>query len=473
MSDLDLCFLSATEALARFRAHSLSPVELCQALIARNEAVNPRLNALTDTYFDEALAQARKAEARYRNPRSGRARPLEGLTLAVKDFHSVKGRRTTYGSRIYADFKPNNTAPTVERLLAAGALLFSRTTTPEFAHCGITTSPLWGVTRNPWNTDCTPGGSSGGAGAVMAAGLATLADGTDGGGSCRIPAAFSGVVGYKPPFGRNPLDREHPLENMLHYGPLTRTVADAALMQNVMSGQHVADQCSLREKLVLPEVFPSVKGMKIAFSMDLGYYQVAPDVQRNTREMVRALKRLGAKVEEVDLGWNYGVLDAWMTRWQGIFADIGGPLLPRWRYEMTPFCVTLVENGLRQAADRFYHTNVTRGEMYSRLGPVLEKYEALVSPTLALSSLPADHDSGGNSLTINGTRVPDYLGWALTYPFNLMAWCPAMSIPSGFGDQDTPTGLQIVGRTFDDMNVFRIAAALERARPWLGRRPAL
>lgn len=472
MSDLNICYLTASEALRRFKDRTLSPVELLQAYLARAEEIKDTVNGFTALYAEEALSEARKAEARYAAD-AGDLRPLEGLPTGIKDENNIEGKVTTFGSLIYKDNVATSTTPVVQRLLDAGVVVHGRTTTPEFSSEGFTHSRLWGVTRNPWNTDCTPGGSSGGAGAVMAAGLATLADGTDGGGSCRIPAAFSGVVGYKPPFGRNPLDREHPLENMLHYGPITRTVGDAALMQNVMSGQHVADQCSLREKLVLPEVFPSVKGMKIAFSMDLGYYEVAPDVQRNTREMVRALKRLGAKVEEVDLGWNYGVLDAWMTRWQGIFADIGRPLLPRWRYEMTPFCVTLIENGLGQAADRFYHTNVTRGEMYTRLGPLLENYEALVCPTLALSSLPADHDSGGNSLTINGRRVPDYLGWALTYPFNLMAWCPAMSIPSGFGDQDTPTGLQIVGRTYDDANVFRIAAALERARPWLGRRPAL
>lgn len=472
-ADLELCYLSATDALARFAARDLSPVDIVKAQIQRNRDLNPVLNATTETFFDEALAEARKAEARYAKPRSSRLRPLEGLTVAIKDFHSIKGRRTTYGSKAFADFKPDNTAPTVERLLKAGAILLSRTTTPEFAFSGITKSPLWGITRNPWNPDCTPGGSSGGSAAVVAAGMSTLADGTDGGGSCRIPAAFSGIVGYKPPFGRNPLDREHPLENLLHYGPMTRTVGDAALMQNVMSGVHVADQCSLRETVILPETYEAVRGMKIAFSMDLGYYEVADDVQRNTRAMVAALRKLGARVDEVSLGWNLGVLDAWMTRWEGIFADIGGPLLARWRYEMTPFCVRLIEAGLRHSAPRFYHTNVTRGDMYHRLGPVLESYDALICPTLAVSSLAADHDEGGDDLRINGRPVTNYLGWAMTYPFNLMAWCPALSIPSGFGDGNMPTGLQIVGRTFDDPTVFRIAHALEKARPWSGTRPPI
>jgi amidase len=471
--DLDLCYLSATEALERFRARTLSPVELCAALIARCAAVNPKINALTDSFFDEASSQARAAEGRYRNAKSGRARPLEGLTVTIKDFHSVKGRQTTYGTKVYAGFKPDSTAPTVDRLLKAGAILFARSTTSEFAHSGITNTPLWGVTRNPWNTTCTPGGSSGGAGAVMAAGMSTLADGTDGGGSCRIPAAFCGVIGYKPPFGRNPLDREHPLENLLHYGPITRTVGDAALMQNVMSGIHPVDQCSLREKVVLPDKFESIRGMKIAFSPNLDYQEIAPDVARNTLEVVRALKRAGAKVDEVSLGWDFSVLDAWMVRWEGIFADIGGPLLPRWRYDMLPFCVQLIENGLRHSATRFYHINVTRGEMYRSLSAVLERYDAMLCPTLGVSSLSATHDDGGRDLTINGRSVPNYLGWSLTYPFNLMAWCPVMSVPSGFGDGGMPTAVQVVGRTFDDPTVFRIASALERLRPWGGTRPNL
>lgn len=472
-ADLDLCYLSATEALDRFRERTLSPVELVRALIARNEAVGAKLNATTYTFFDRALEQAKASEARYRNPKARRMKPLEGIPIAIKDFHSVKGEITTYGSKAYEGHRPTQTAPTVERLLKAGALLFARTTTPEFAFSGITKSPLWGITRNPWNTDCTPGGSSGGASAAIAGGLTTLADGTDGGGSCRIPASFGGCVGYKPPFGRNPMDREHPLENLLHYGPITRSVGDAALMQNVMSGRHVADMCSLRETLVLPESFASVRGMKIAFSMDLGFAEIAPDVQENTNEAVRTLKRLGAKVETVDVGWNWGALDTWMTRWEGAFAGLIGDLLPRWRYEMSPFCLRIAEKGLEHSAARFYRTNAGRDAQWQTLGPLLEKYDALVCPTLAVSSLPADHDDGATDFTINGKPVSAYVGWSTTWAFNNLAWCPVMSVPSGVGDGGMPTGLQIVGRTFDDSTVFRIATAFEKARPWRDRRPKL
>jgi len=472
-ADLELCYLSATEALAKFRSRELSPVELTRALIARSEALNPQLNVLTELKQDSALAAARAAEAKYAKPRGARLRPLEGVPVAIKDFHPVKGEITTFGSYAFKDFRPAQSAPTVDRLFKAGAILLSRTTTPELAHCGITKSPLWGVSRNPWNPQYTCGGSSGGSGAAVAAGMTTLADGTDGGGSIRIPSAINGIFGYKPPFGRNPLDVDHPLETLLHYGPMTRSVADAALMQNVMSGQHVADICSLREKVELPLEYPGIKGMKLAFSMNLGYYEVAKDVQKNTLEAVRALKRLGATVEEVDVGWDYSVLDAWQTWWEGLFGALCGNLLPRWRHLLTPLVVKLLEAGLAHSAEKLYRSNIVRGAMWQKLGPILEKYDALICPTVAVSCLDAEHDDMIEDFRINGVKVPGYVGWAMTYPFNMMSWCPAASVPSGFGETGMPTGLQIVGRTFDDPTVFRIAAAFEKARPWRGTRPAI
>ena len=230
----ELCMMTAGEALAAFRARRLSPVELMQAVIARVEQVNPTLNAFTYTFFERALEQARRAEAKYLKS-DGRPRPLEGIPVAIKDLHAVKGEITTFGSKAFADNRPDHTAPTVARLLRAGAILHARTTTPE-SPSGTTYSALWGVTRNPWNTAYSPGGSSGGAGAALASGMTMLADGTDAGGSIRIPASACGLIGYKPPFGRNPLDREFPRETILQFGPLTRAVGDAALMQNVMSG---------------------------------------------------------------------------------------------------------------------------------------------------------------------------------------------------------------------------------------------
>ncbi len=468
--DLDLCYMTASEALAQFKAKKLSPVELLKALIARTKEVNPKINAITYTFFDRALEQARKAEARYMK---GRPRPLEGIPVGIKDFHSVKGEITTLGSKTLKDSRSNNTAPTIERLLAAGCIMHFRTTTPEFAHGGTTHSPLWGVTRNPWNLEYGPGGSSGGAGAALAAGMTTIADGTDGGGSIRIPASANGIFGYKPPFGRNPLDREHPLEMIAHYGPLARSVADAALMQNVTSGPHPADMCSLRDKVFIPETLEGIKGWKVALSIDLGYFEVDSEVQKNTREAAKVFKSLGCKVEEVNVGWDFATLDAWSTYWDGLFASLCADLLPRWRFEMDPFVVKILERGMSLGAVRFYRCNQVRAEMYNKLAPILDQYNILICPTLAVPAVKAEHNNDDPNFTINGKKVPAHIQWAMTYPFNLVSQCPVATVPSGFSTSGVPTGLQIVAKTFDDLSVFRAAAAFEAAKPWRSLRPQL
>jgi amidase len=395
------------------------------------------------------------------------------VPLAIKDFHSVKGEITTFGSRMYRDYRPDRTAPTVQRLLDAGAIMHCRTTTPEFAHTGVTASPLWGITRNPWNLEYTPGGSSGGAGAALAAGMTTLADGTDGGGSIRIPASINGIVGYKPPFGRNPLDLDHPLETILHYGPMTRGVADAALMQNLMSGPHLDDICTVRDKITLPKAADDIKGWRVAYSMNLGFYSVDPEVRRNTLAALEVFKSLGCRVEEVDVGWNWGVNNAWMTYWSVLFAGLLGDKLPRWRYEMTDGLVRMIESGLALSADRFYRINQVRGEMYKTLGPILENNDILICPTTALPSVKHDYDPSNPNFTIDGERVPASIGWYMTMPFNLVSQCPVIAVPTGFAASGVATGMQIVGKTFDDVRVFRAAFAYEEARPWRGTRPAI
>jgi amidase len=472
LADLDLCYLAATEAIAAFKARKLSPVELLDAQIHRIETINGTLNALTHTYFERAREQARAAEAKYASGADG-LRPLEGVPCAIKDWHSVAGEITTYGSEVYEDFRPTQTAPTVQRLLDAGVIMHCRTTTPEFANSPTTHSPLWGVTRNPWNPAFSPGGSSGGAGAVVASGMTTLADGTDGGGSIRIPASASGVVGYKAPFGRNPLDREHPGETVLHYGPLTRSVADAALMQNVMSGPHPADIYSLRDKLVLPTQFKPIKGSKVALSMDLGYFQVDPEVQANTLAAAAVFRDLGCVVEEVSLGWTHAAEEAWTVNWEGLFHALAGDLLPRWHNELDSFVVKILQNGAKQTVSRFYAVNQTRFDMYEKLSTIFETYDLLICPTLAVPSVKADR-ANDEPLSINGEAVNPYTGWFMTYPFNLVSQCPVMSVPSGVAASiGVPTGIQIVGRTFDDLSVFSAAAAFEAATNWRSTRPPI
>lgn len=465
-TDSNLHYISASEALIRFRDRSLSPVELMQALIDRSEQTNSELNCTTYTYFDRALEEARAAEKIYaKDPEM--ARPLEGIACAIKDWHSVAGEITTYGSKVYRDFRPDQTAPTVQRLLDAGAIMHCRTTTPEQAHAGITKSPLWGITRNPWNTDYSPGGSSGGSGAALAAGMTTLADGTDGGGSIRVPASACGIFGYKPPFGRNPLDREHPSESVLHYGPMTRTVGDAAIMQNIISGQHPADPHSLRERVSLSSSYEELSGMRIALSMDLGYYDISAEVQDNTQKAAEVLRDLGCTVEIVDLGWTEKVYEAWLTNWEGLFWSLAGEQLQTHRNELDPFVVKIMENGSRRTLKEFYDVNAVRFEMYQQIGHIFQTYDALISPTLAVPSVRADHDNEATDFTIDGRPANAYLSWALTYPFNVLSTLPVASVPTGFSPTTgVPTGMQIVGHAYDDHTVFKIASAFEGATQW-------
>ena len=471
MSGHELCYLSAGEALARFAAKTLSPVELMQAVVARCEEVNPKLNAFTYTFFERALAQAHEAEKKYAK---GEARALEGLPLAVKDFHSVAGEITTLGSKIFEHNRPERTAPTVARLMDAGAIMHCRTTTPEFAHSPVTRTPLWGVTRNPWNLDYTPGGSSGGAGAALAAGMTFLADGTDAGGSVRIPASASGIVGYKPPFGRNPLDRDHPLESLLHYGPMTRSVGDAALMQNVMSGAHADDICSLREEVTIPERLEGIKGWKIALLMDLGFFEVAPEVRENTLAAAAAFRDMGCTVEEVALDWSYAIHDPYLAYWEGMAATTLAQYLPQWRAEMDPYMAGIIANGAGHKAATQYNCNLVRGEMYQALAPFLGQYDVLICPALAVPSVTAEHDLADPDFCINGKPTEAYLGWNMCYPFNMVSQCPVICVPNGRSPETgVPIGLQIAARSFDDLRVFRAAAAFEAARPWQGARPDL
>ena len=464
LSARELCTLTATEAIAAFKAGTLSPVALMEATLARIDAVNPVLNAFTEIHAERALDQARAAEAAYAR---GEARPLEGIPVAIKDFHPVAGELTTFGSKAFADNRPTRTAPTVARLLDAGGIMHARTTTPEFAYAPITASPLWGVTRNPWSLEHAPGGSSGGAGAALAAGMTVLADGTDAGGSVRIPAAACHIVGYKPPFGRNPLDRDHPIESLLHYGPMTRSVGDAALMQNVMSGAHGDDMCSLKERIVLPDGYPPIEDWTVGFSMDLGMFEIDPEVARNTEAAVEVFRRLGCTIREVNPDWGgFDLPHPYLRYWEGMAASSLGGMVDEWRDEMDPYMVRIIENGRAHSAETLYRCNIVRGAMYRSLAPILEDCNILVCPSLAVPTVAAEHDCGADDFRVNGKPVHAYLGWNLCYPFNMVSQCPVIAVPSGLTGAGLPTGIQIVGRTYDDLGVFQAAAAYEAASPW-------
>jgi len=461
LSDLDLCYMPASEAIKRFKAKKLSPVELMEAVIRRAEATKDKVNAFTNTHFDEAMALAKKAEAKYAKGR--KTGPLEGLPVGIKDESYIKGKPTTGGSLIMKDFVADATSTMNERVMAAGGIVHARTATPEFSCAAYTWSRLWGVTRNPWNTKFTPGGSSGGAGASLAAGTSSIATGSDIGGSIRIPASTCGVVGYKPPYGRNPDDPPFNLDFYCHTGPLARTVEDAILLQNVMTGPSPLDIASLRPKLTLPTRFKPIKGWKIGYSMNLGAFEVDPEVVKNTRKALDVFRSLGAEVEEVDLGWGPEVLEAGLAYLHHLFGAFLSKLLAEHGDDMTTYARKFAEDGARSKAVDFVNSLEVAGRMYMTLGPLLEKYNVLICPTTALPSVPADFDQTKDEVRINGKVVNPSLGWVMTTPFNTMSRCPVLSLPSGHAKNGVPTGIQIVGRTYSDEDVFRAGMAYEKA----------
>jgi Asp-tRNA(Asn)/Glu-tRNA(Gln) amidotransferase A subunit family amidase len=472
----DLHYLSAMDALRMFRTKELSPVELMESVIARTEAVEPIVNAFTYTYFDQALAQARSAADRY--ARGDGIRALQGLPVAMKDEVPIEGLPWENGSLIANGEVADHTAPIAERVLAAGGIVHARTTTPEFSCAAFTHSKLWGITRNPWSSDWGVGGSSGGAGASLAAGTTTLASGSDIGGSIRIPASFCGVVGYKPPYGRVPVDPPYNLDHYCHDGPLARTVGDCALFENAIAGPHPRDVASLRPRYELPDRFDGIEGMRVALASPLGDFPMDPEVAANTVAAADALARSGASVEPVTLPWSHDeIVDVTLIHFGALFgADIGEAAAAHPDL-ITAYAADMGRRSLEAIANASFHEGLDReAAIYAPLADLLERHDVLICPTVGTRGFAAGDDYADHGIEVGGVMLDRYLVACLTPPFNIASRCPVLAVPSGFASNGVPTGIQIVGRTYDDLTVFRAAAALERARPWMDapdRRPAI
>lgn len=474
MSDLELCYMPAVKQLELFRRGDLSPVEVLRAQIARVEKVEPSLNAFTDTFFEQALDDARSAEQIYaKDP--DRARPLEGVTVAIKDEMPVTGQRNTQGSLIYKDYVADEDHPVVARLRTAGAIFHARTATPEFCCAWITSSRLHGTTGTPWNLDYTCSGSSGGSGASLAAGTSTLATGSDIGGSIRGPAAACGVVGYKPPFGRNPDLPPFSLDWFNHVGPMARTVADCALFQNSMSGFHPKDIATLREDMVIPLAQESIEGLKIGYTFDVGNQVVAPEVEDYTRQALSHLADQGAVVEEVDLSWGPETIVAARDYLDHLF----GHYLVRAKKEhpelICDYTSYLADRSQTVGAEAFFKAYEVCGRMYETIGPLLESYYALICPTFVTHEVKAEQQPW-EPMTVRGKVFDSDYEFSLMPQFNMLSRLPVLAVPAGIAGNGLPVGIQIVGRSYDDPRVFRVAAALEQAAPWMDcpeRRPAL
>jgi aspartyl-tRNA(Asn)/glutamyl-tRNA(Gln) amidotransferase subunit A len=457
----DLAYLSAHETLDLFRSGDLSPMEHLEALIEQVETHDSPLAAVVDRRYSEARAEARDSEQRYLG-KGDAPRPLEGLCVAAKEEQPMVGRSWKQGSLALMDEVAKYDHPIIERIQNAGGIVHIRTATPEFSCAGFTHSRLWGVTRNPWNPEFSPGGSSGGSAAALAAGFAPLATGSDIGGSIRIPASFSGVVGFKPPYGRVPGLAPYHLDQYCHDGPLARTVADCGLLENVIAGPHWRDVVSLRDPPQIPSEAMSVAGMRIALCVTLGDWPVDPDVVANTHKVADALRAAGAQVDEVELPWTTERI------WQAARAHFGaifGPGIAEIEAEvgdqLTDYARSFVATMQTQLT--YYEGLVEETALWDPLGRLFEDVDIVLCPTVATTGLQAGNPYLDEPVVIDGRAVQHHIMAMMTLPFNLFSRCPVISVPSGRSANGVPTGVQVVGRTYEDISVFQVAGAIEAA----------
>ena len=467
MIDEDLAWRSALEIAALVRDKQISPVALVAALLARIEALDPRLNAFCLVAADAAHAAAREAEiAVMKGEPIG---PLHGVPVSVKDVLYTRGMRTTGGSRLFADLVPEEDTVAVGRLKTGGAIVVGKTNTSEFGHKALTDNPLFGATHNPWDVDRTPGGSSGGAAAAVASGLGPIALGTDGGGSVRVPAGFCGVVGVKPSFGRVPQVPGFPgWDHVGTIGPLARTVRDAAAVLDVIAGGDDRDRLSLPREAgtYLDACDLEVKGLHVAWTPDLGYAAVDERVLDLCGNAAAEFENLGCHVEVVNPGWEnpeeaFGTIVA--AQFYAAWAD----QLPAREVDMDASLVRFIRRG-GAVTTREYLTAMTQVSAYwQEVVTFLARFDLLLTPTAAVPPFALGQ---GVPREIAGQEV-SRLGWMpFTYPFNLTGQ-PAASVPAGWTDDGLPVGLQIVGRRHADRMVLAAAAAFEAACPWRDRRP--
>ena len=468
--DKELCYMPALEMAEAIRKQDISCTEIVDEILERIEKINPKINAYCTVLTDEARKTAKEADKAVKQGK--RLGPLHGVPVSIKDLIFTKGIRTTFGSKIFENFIPKRDAIVVQRLKAAGAIILGKTNTPEFGYKGVTDNLLFGVTRNPWNLNLTSGGSSGGAGAAVATGLGPLAVGSDGGGSIRIPSSFCGIFGLKPSFGRIPrYPVLHGWETLSHYGPMTRTVRDAALMLDVMAGPHDADRLSLPHEKVsyLKSLESKPKELKVAWSIDLGYAVVDPQVRAVAEKAVKVFEGLDWKLQEAHP--NFGDPEPTFTTM--VLAETAAPLIDameEWEDKIDPPLARLVEYGKDVSATDYVKATFQRKEFWEKVYKFFKKYDLLLTLTLAVP--PFAIEEGMGPRVIDGKEV-SILGWMpFTFPFNLTGQ-PAASVPCGWTREGLPVGLQIIGRRFDDVTVLRAAAAFEEASPWAQKRPPI
>jgi aspartyl-tRNA(Asn)/glutamyl-tRNA(Gln) amidotransferase subunit A len=473
----EICRMTAVELASVIRARDVSAIDVIDAVLDRMDRLEPVLHAFCTPTPDAARADAKRIDAELAAGRD--PGPLAGVPVGIKDLVATKGVPTVMGSWAYRDFVPDEDDVVVERLKDAGAIVLGKTNVPEFGYSGVGHNPVFETTTNPWNPKLTPGGSSAGSGAAVAAGMGPFAIGSDGGGSVRIPSSFCGLVGIKASMGRVPLypgvkDERYPgvssWESLEHIGPMSRTVADGALMLSVIAGPDDRDRNTLPAADFdwLDAMRGGIRGLRVAYSPDWGYAAVDPRVRDVVARAVRVFERgLGCSVEEDSPGWENPYEAFWATvvnetdlvGMRRLAAELGDRMTPHLRDVLAQ----------EWTAEQLTSAVMTRKAVYNRMWRFMRRYDLLLTPTLAV---PPFETGIQGPTEIDGREVDPFEWLHFTYPLN-MTGQPAVTVPAGFTDDGLPIGLQIIGRHLDDPTVLRAAAAFEKAAPWADRWPPL
>ncbi|WP_181273935.1 amidase [Brevibacterium oceani] len=506
----DLHTLSATEALAAFRAKELSPVDYLEAHIGRITHLDDQVNAVTEV-VEEAVTSAKDAEKFYANAtdddlaEAAATRPLLGLPVIAKEKHAIAGRGLTQGLLHERDTIAEADAAVIARIRAAGGYVHARATSPEFSCATITHSPMWGVTRNPWNLELSPGGSSGGSAAALAAGYAPLATASDIAGSTRLPAAFTGTVGFKAPYGRIPGAQPLAADWYRGDGPMARTVADAALLARVMIGLAPSDHATIDSTGWLDgfdatsaEVVDRLRGRRVALCLRLGGFPVGEDIIANTRATASALEKAGAIVEEIELPWTAErIFETAFTHFGNLLAQAMRAATRGHEDTLADYTLQFMADAEAVAARRsLYEGLAMEAQIQAELAAAMDGFDVLLAPTSAVAGLEAGasyldgitidaggvgreghRDSGGTGSsgaghdgsaeqTVEGIHLDHYWQAHMTMPFNICNRVPIVNVPSGMADCGIPTGVQVVAHPYDDRAAFEIAAAIEQLMPW-------
>jgi len=475
MNKDEICFMSAYEMLEKIKTQELTSTEITETIIERIERINPIINAYCTPTFELARETAKKADEVVK--KGEKLGLLHGIPTSIKDLMQTKGIRTTYGSKLYEDFIPEQDDVAVQRLIAAGCVILGKTNTPEFGSVALTNNKLFGETKNPWDVERNSGGSSGGAASSVAGGIGPLALGSDGGGSIRVPSSCCGVYGLKPTFGRIP---SYPrigiaFKTMDHYGPIVRYVKDAALMLNVLKGYHPADNNSFPDDDIdyVKILENKPKKLKIGYSMTLGFGKILEEeVKESVLDGVQKFEQFDWDVEEsnlkirkpesafktlVSIGYAYDLQKDFNNRHEDLSPDLKGT----------------IRLGLDNNSMNIGKAREQRNQVYEVMYQYFKNYDVLITPTLPCPAIKPGWLESGTTFPTIGKKTLNTVSWmTYTYPFN-MTGLPAASIPCGWTNSGLPIGMQIIGKRYAEKTVLQVSKAFEEIAPWQDKKPNL